>query len=72
MEHKFVACMCDHKWWIEIVKQKSDEQDDNVMTFMPPSGLAKHYYWPVSKISAGLQIVAFCVLWKYRPSHRQL
>ena len=38
----------DRKCWIGIVKQKSDEQD-NVMTFMTPSGEAKQYYWPAFK-----------------------
>ena len=33
----FVACIYDRKPWIGIIKEKSDEHDDNVVSFMTPS-----------------------------------
>jgi len=45
----FIACIYDHKPWIVIVKEKSDEHDDNLVSFMTPSGEAKQYYWPANE-----------------------
>ena len=42
----FVACVYDHKWWIGIVKEKSEEHGDYHINFMHPSGEAKQYTWP--------------------------
>jgi len=36
----FVACIYDRKPWIGIIKEKSDEHDDNLVSFMTPSGEA--------------------------------
>ena len=41
--------MYDRHWWIGIVKQKSDEHDDNLVSFMTPSGEAEQYYWPAKE-----------------------
>ena len=45
----FVACIYDRKWWIGIVKQRSDEHDDNLVSFITPSGEAKRYYSPAKE-----------------------
>jgi hypothetical protein len=42
----FVACVYDDKWWIGIVREKSEDYDDYLITFLNPSGEAKQYYWP--------------------------
>lgn len=42
----FLACVYESKWWIGIVKQKSDEFDDYFISFMSPSGRAQKYIWP--------------------------
>ena len=51
----FVICMYDRHWWIGIVKQKSDEHDDNLVSFMTPSGEAKQYYWPAKEDSCWIE-----------------
>jgi len=45
----FVECIYDRKWWIAIVKQRSDKHGDNLVSFMTPSGEAKQYYWPAKE-----------------------
>jgi hypothetical protein len=45
-DSSFIACIYERKWWIGIVKQKSDEYDDLFISFMHPSGEAKQYSWP--------------------------
>lgn len=42
----FIVCAYDTKWWIGIVKDKSDEFEDYLVSFMNPSGEAKQYFWP--------------------------
>ena len=42
----FVVCQYDMKWWIGLVKSKSEEFDDYFISFMTPSGQAKQYSWP--------------------------
>jgi hypothetical protein len=42
----FLACVYDSKWWIGIVKDKSEEHSDFQVSFMVPSGEAKQYTWP--------------------------
>lgn len=45
-DSSFIACIYEQKWWIGIVKQKSNEHDDLFISFMHPSGEAKQYSWP--------------------------
>ena len=42
----YIACQYNRKWWVGMVKDKSDEFDDYLVTFMTPSGLPKQYFWP--------------------------
>lgn len=42
----YVACVYDNKWWIGIVKDKSEDYNDYFISFMKPSGEAKQYCWP--------------------------
>ena len=58
----FFACIYDRKWWIGIVKQKSDEHDNNLVSFMTPR----------AKEDICWEIVTFCALLRYRPSHHHL
>lgn len=41
----FVACIYDHKWWLGLVKQFSEEHGNYLVSFMNPSGEAKQYFW---------------------------
>ena len=41
----YVACVYDNKWWIGIVKDKSEDYVDYFISFMKPSGEVKQYCW---------------------------
>jgi hypothetical protein len=41
----YIACQYDRKWWVGMVKDKSEDFDDYLVTFMTPSGLSKQYFW---------------------------
>ena len=45
----YIACQYDRKWWVGMVKYKSDDFDDYLVTFMTPSGLCKQYFWPAKQ-----------------------
>jgi hypothetical protein len=45
----YIACQYDRKWWVGMVKDKSDDFDDYLVTFMTPSGLSLQYFWPVKQ-----------------------
>lgn len=45
----YVACQYDRKWWVGMIKEKSNDFDDYLVTFMTPSGLSKQYFWPAKQ-----------------------
>ena len=43
---KFLACVYDGKWWVGLVRDHSEEENDVRVTFMHPHGPAKFFRWP--------------------------
>ena len=44
----FIACIYDAHWWIGNVREISEEQEDFLIDFMHPHGMAQLFYWPCS------------------------
>ena len=44
----FIACIYDAHWWIGNVREISEEQENFLIDFMHPHGMAQPFYWPCS------------------------
>ena len=42
----YIACQYDRKWWVGMLKDKSEDFDNYLITFMTSNRLSKEYFWP--------------------------
>ncbi|MES9880157.1 MAG: hypothetical protein ABW185_04670 [Sedimenticola sp.] len=43
---KYVCCLYDGKWWIGLIRDKSEEDEDVQISLMHPHGPARSFQWP--------------------------
>jgi len=43
---QYVGCLYDNKWWVGLIREKSDEEGDLLIVFMHPHGPARSFHWP--------------------------
>jgi hypothetical protein len=43
---KFIACQYDSHWWVGLVREIDNEQEDILVKFMHPDGQNKMFKWP--------------------------
>ena len=42
----YVSCLHDNKWWVGIITNVDDEEEDVQVKFMHPSGPSRSFQWP--------------------------
>ena len=47
--NEYVACTYDSKWWIGVVCELNDEEDDCFISFLHPAGPSASFVWPPRK-----------------------
>ena len=52
----FVSCYYDNYWWIGLILEKDDHQENSCIKFMHPHGPSSSFVWPFLMIFAGYQI----------------
>ena len=46
---KYIAAMHDDKWWLGMVLEVDDENEDYKVRFLHPAGQSPTFYWPQFK-----------------------
>ncbi|GBM36399.1 hypothetical protein AVEN_234790-1 [Araneus ventricosus] len=44
--NKYVACVYEGNWWIELGSELNKEEGDHTIAFMHPHGPSETFYWP--------------------------
>ena len=45
----YVACKYDHAWWIAVIMEINEEENDYEVHFLHPKGPSKKFFWPYDR-----------------------